>query len=245
MFRKQILAILAAVMLIGAVNVQAAGDWDIYSDAEIHDGDEYWNVRVFDTPPAHTTLDMFGGLVDSMGAFDESTINISEGYVSTLLGYEFSTVNLSGGFVHTLDALDSGTVNVWGDAGVVSLFADGESGVVNMSGGAVYHTGAAGFGTLNLSGGVVSDALWAGDSGIINIYGYDLAKAASGGGYGYGFVYGEWQDGTSFNIDFGSSETYSRVALIPEPSTIFLIFTGGLFLRSYRKSRKGEAIWDD
>jgi len=234
MFRKQILTILAAVVLFGAVNVRAVGNWDIYSDAEIHEGDEYWNVGVYDTPPDHTTLDMYGGLVDGIVAFDESTVNISGGYISTLRSAESSIVNAFGGTIGSLEAWDTGTVNVWGDADVDSLGAR-ESGAVNMSGGVVDHIGAREFGTLNLSGGLVSDRLWAGDSTIVNIYGYDLVKTGSGGTYGYGQVYGFWPNDIAFTIDLSGPETYSHIVLIPEPATILLIFAGSLFLRRWRK----------
>ena len=237
--------IITGLMLFWAVNVQAVGDWDIYSDAEIHDGDEYSNVSVFDTPPEHTTLDMFGGLVDGIEAFDESTINISGGYVSTLNSFEFSTVNAFGGAIGGLYAYDTGTVNVWGDGNVLSLLSRGDSSVVSMWGGEVWHIAALEFGTVNLSGGLVTDSLGVIDSGIINIYGYGLIKEPTGGKYGYGFVSGYWTDSTPFSIDLNGADTYSRVMLIPEPSTLLLIFAGGLLLRSKAKlaqSRKGEAI---
>ena len=227
--KKLIIAIIA-VLLCAAANVRAAGDWDIYSDAEIHDSDEYSNVSVFDTPPDHTTLDMFGGLVDSMAAFDESTVNVSGGYVSTLNSYEFSTVNAFGGFVHSLWAYDTGTANVWGDAGMISLGAR-ESGVVNMSGGTTENLGAGESGTVNVYGGLVTRGLNAWDFGVVNIYGYDLVKAGSGGHYGCGQVYGFFMDDSTFTIDFSTQETYSHVNLVPEPSSLILLGLGGLMIK--------------
>ena len=230
---KKLIISTIAVLLCGAVNVQAVGDWDIYSDAEIHDSDEYWNVSVFDTPPDHTTLDMFGGSVDSMAAFDESTVNISGGYVSTLNSYELSTVNAFGGFVHSLWAYDTGTANVWGDVGMISLGAR-ESGVVNMSGGTTQHLGAGESGTVNVYGGLVNSGLNAWDFGAVNIFGYDLVKTSTGGHYGYGQVYGFFIDDTAFTIDFSTLETYSHVNLVPEPSSLILLGLGGLMIKRKR-----------
>jgi hypothetical protein len=172
--------------------------------------------------------------VDSMAAFDVSTVNMTAGTVYTLRSAHLSTVNVFGGSVYGLDAYDTGTVNVWGNADVDALLAL-ESGVVNMWDGQADHVGAGEFGTVNLSGGLVSDYLGASGSGVINIYGYDLEKFASGGKYGDGFVLGVWQDDVAFNFDFYGSGTYSRVALIPEPSTLVIIMTGVLFLRKRRR----------
>lgn len=84
-----------------------------------------------------------------------------------------------------------------------------------------------------MSGGLVSEYLGAADSGLINIFGYDLSKTASGGEYGYGFVTGEWADGTIFSINLVVADAYSAVVLheIPEPATLAIVITGVLFLR--------------
>jgi hypothetical protein len=243
----QITVILATVLMIGVCNVQAAIDWDFYEDGTIDPCDEYANVRVFDTPPDHTTVDMTGGSayniltydfstlnvtggVTEIGAFDESTINIGGGTIYGLGALNSSNVNVFGGSVYSLSAHDTGIVNVWDDADVDALSAL-ESGVVNMWDGQADHVGAGEFGTVNLSGGLVTDYLGASGSGVINIYGYDLEKFASGGKYGDGFVSGVWQDDVAFNFDFYGSGTYSRVALIPEPSTLAIVMAGVLLLR--------------
>jgi len=230
--KKIIIVTLAMVLCVGISQVHAAMDWDFYEDGTIDPCDEYWNVGVYDTPPDHTTVDMSGGLVDSIGAYDESTVNISGGYVSTIGAFDFSNVNVFGGSVRGLHAYDTGIVNVSGNADVFSLVSS-EYGVVNISGGSVDHFAALDFGTVNLSGGSGFDYLVAENSGLINIFGYDLSKTDIGGGYGYGFVSGEWAEGTIFNIDFSVSGAYSRVVLyeIPEPATLAIVLAGVLFLR--------------
>lgn len=222
------------VVLLGTSTVQALPNWDIYSDAVIQDGNEFNVVSVYDTPPDYTTVDMLGGLVDTLDAYDESTINISGGTVNTLNSYESSTVNTFGGSIYGLYAYDTSMVDVRDNAHVDILRARGYS-VVDVSGGTLDLISASLFGTVSLSGGLISDYLAAADSGIINVYGYNLSKVASGGGYGYGFVEGQWDDGTIFTIDFGGPDTYSRVMLIPEPSTLLLIITGTLFVRKHNR----------
>lgn len=234
--RTAIISIMSAVFVMSISNVQAEMDWDFYEDGTIDPCDEYSNVRVFDTPPDHTTLDVMGGIVDSIGAYDESTVNVSGGTVSSLYAFDSSTVNASGGIVGGLSANGTGTVNVFDDGRVGSLLAQ-ESGVVNMSGGTVDSLGGIEFGTVNLSGGFVLDSLGATGSGLINVFGYNLAKTATGGAYGYGFLTGEWTDETIFSIDFSAAGTYLRTNLyeIPEPCTLVLIMTGVLFFRRLRR----------
>jgi hypothetical protein len=258
---KKIIATIAAVLMaVGCVaHAGGTGNWDIYNNAVIQEGDVYWTVRTFDTPPEHTTVDMTGGRAYGIHTYDASTLNFSGG-LTEVTAYEESIVNVSGGTIYTIASWGSSTVNVYGGS-VYVLYVwetstanilegadvDGGAGVrgaatINMTGGTVDRIGAIESGMVNLSGGLVLDSLGAEDSGIINIYGYDLDKVASGGKYGYGFVSGYWAGSTPFNIDLNGSETYSRVVLIPEPSTILLTFTGVLLFRNCRKSWKGKAI---
>jgi hypothetical protein len=234
--RIQIFVTMVTVLCLGASQVHAAIDWDFYDDGTIQEGDEYANVRVFDTPPDHTTVDMLGGIVDSISAHDESTVNLSGGSVNTLSAFNSSTINAFGGFAYTLWAYDMGTANVSDSADVFSLVAR-EYGVVNMSGGVVDHLGPIEFGTVNLSGGFVSDSLASDSSGVINVFGYNLNKVPTGGKYGFGFVAGQWEDSTAFSIDLMESPTFSRVTLheIPEPTMFAIIITGVLFLRKRRR----------
>src|SRR4030042_6509914 len=57
-----------------------------YSDGVIKKGETYDKVDVYDTPPAHTTVDMTGGQVNRPGMFtyDATTVNISGGLVAFL-----------------------------------------------------------------------------------------------------------------------------------------------------------------
>jgi len=234
-------------VLMYAVGLKADGDWDIYSDALIKEGDDYWTVRIFDSPPDHTTVDMTGGWANVIQTYDASTFNMSGGItevsahdvsiinmgggkIYTLQAAESSTANVFGGSVNSLVAWNNGTVNVWGGVNVLSLVSD-ESGVVNMSGGEIDHISALGFGVVNLSGGLVTDSLGIIENGIVYIYGYEMSKFSIGGKYGYGFVSGYWENGNLFSIDLNGSETYSRVVLIPEPSSMLLFLMGSLLFK--------------
>ncbi len=189
-----------------------ADDKIFTSSGQILPGEEWSNVYIYNDD---TIVDMLGGHVDSMAAYDASTLNITGGHVSTLHARGFSTANVSGGYVHGLWAQDSGTVILSDTASVVSLSSRGSFGTVNMTGGSTEYARAGNSGTLNLYGGVVNNSLNAWDSATINIFGYDLFKTSTGGTYGYGFVTGYWVDGTSFTIDLSTSKTYSHLNLIP------------------------------
>jgi len=249
------IVILLVVMLAGAGRVQAALTWDIYKDAVIDEvGDFYGRVHIYDTPPEHTSVNMVGGRVDVMWVYDASTLNMTGGRVSTLLGVESSTVNISGGAeVRSAGVWEFGTVNMSG--GDVEHVRTKDHTTMNISGGSVeYAVEVRDLGVLNMTGGQVH-VLTAFDSafvnllggnisemgiaerggrkfdGVINVYGYDLVKTSSGGKYGHGQVYGSWYEDTRFTIELRGSDTYSGIALIPEPTTLLLLGIGAAIVR--------------
>jgi len=177
---------------------------------------------------------MFGGTAETE-AYNQSTFNIGGGTIYTINSWDSSNVNVFGGQVNGITAYDTATINVFDNANLFALFAH-DSGVINMSGGITRRIGSAGFSTVNLFGGLVTDDLASGDSSIINVYGYNLGKSATGGKFGNGFVWGEWESNVPFNFDFYGPTTYSRVILyeIPEPATMLLFVVGSVFLRKRR-----------
>jgi len=227
--KTKILVIILAVL--ASAGSAVAVDLTFTSSGQILPGEEWGNVQIYNDD---TVVDMFGGDVDGIATYDASTINVTGGSVSTLEALEFSRANVSGGYVYTLWTWNSGTATLSGSASVFSVAARGDLSVVNMVGGLVDRMGVTGAGTLNLYGGSVLDHIGVSASGIANVYGYDLVKTASGGAYGDGQVYGFWSDGTGFTIDLSGPDTYDRINLIPEPSTLVLLALGMLVLRRRR-----------
>ncbi len=250
--KAKLFTIIVAVILFTVSGLYAVPDKIFTSDGIIREGDDYANVYIYDTPPDRTTVSMFGGSASNMLAYDssilnmtggttevyarnQSTINLSGGRVPTLVAYDSSNVNVFGGSAYGLYSYDTGTVNVFDNADLDILRARGYS-IANVTGGILDLVSASQFGTVNLLGGLVTDNLAAGDSGIINVYGYNLGKSDTGGKFGNGFVWGDWEGGVLFNFDFYGSETYSHVMLyeIPEPCTVLLIAIGSVALRRRR-----------
>ena len=227
--KKKISTTILLSMLIMST-AWADGDWDIYIDAVIEEGDNYNNVRVFDTPPDHTTLDMSGGSVDSLGAYNESTVNVAGGHINTLNAWEFSIVNVSGGFVYGMDSSDYTIINFSDEAMAYSV-GSSNYGTVNITDGEIGRLGSRDFGIINLYGGIISESLGVTVSSTVNVYGYNLGKTDFGGAYGQGQVYGFWFDNGAFTIDLSGTDTFSRINLIPEPSSIILYTFSCLILR--------------
>jgi len=231
--KTQLLLFIAVIVLLTGGRAYGVPDKIFTSSGQILPGEEWNTVRTYNDD---TIVDMLGGFVEGMGAYDASTVNVTAGHVNTLTAWESSTVNVSGGEVYGLWAEASGTVNLSHTGSVFNLAA-GDFGVANVTGGTIEYLGAIESGTANLYGGLVTDSLWVGESATGNIFGYDLVKTNSGGRYGYGQIYGYWFDDSAFTIDLNGSQTYSRINLIPEPSSLILLGLGSLLLRKRKNGR--------
>jgi hypothetical protein len=178
---------------------------------------------------------MLGGLVDGLGSFDNSTVNIKGGHAYNVETWGNGKINVSGGTVDGLSARINGTITISENASTISVHAF-DFGKVIMTGGTAYYLGAGENGIVDLFGGEIIDSLSAGGSSLVNIYGNYLTKFQTGGKYNFGYVHGFWfdSDSTEFTIDLSGSETYSRINLIPEPASLLLFGFGALVLRRKR-----------
>ena len=135
--KTKIITIIAAVMLLIVSQVQAI-DVDFYSDATIEDGDVYSIVRVYDTQPDTTTLDMYGGSIGELRTYDSSIVNIYGGELWWAINsYKSSTINIYAGRVSLefIGVRDTSTVNIYGgnlSSGNAPYFSD--SSTVNIYG---------------------------------------------------------------------------------------------------------------
>jgi hypothetical protein len=135
--KTKVITILAVVMFLPVSQVQAI-DVDFYSDATIQDSDIYNIVRIYDTPPDTTTVDMLGGSVGSLRTYDSSTANIYGGEISIdPQSYNTSTVNIYGGSLicQSIIVWDSATLNIYGgDLNVGNAPYFSESSTINIYG---------------------------------------------------------------------------------------------------------------
>jgi len=228
---RRVATALAAWLLLGQACEASLKRWDIYSDVVIDEvGYVYGSVRIYDTPPEQTTVDMVGGRCDEVQVFDASILNITGGTVQSLYLRDRSSANISGGKLRGVFAWDNTRVDFLGDARATSVGAS-DWATVNMAGGTVKYLGAGGRGTVNLYGGTVSEAVDTWDLGTVNIYGYDFDYDPGGGDYDGGRLTGFYLDGTAFAIDLDGTETITRMNLVPEPASLLLLSLGALFRR--------------
>jgi len=154
---KAIITIMLAVLVFSIGNVQAAIDWDIYSDATIYPGEEYEDVSVFDTPPEHTIVDMLGGALSTLSTYDFSTTNIHGGEISWGIDtYDSSTVNIYDGTItaHFLGVRNTSTLNIYGgNLDVINSPTFYETSTVNIYGYGFYYDEVLGVLTGNLQDG--------------------------------------------------------------------------------------------
>ena len=147
--KTKILLIIAVVVLLVVDKVQAV-DVDLYSDGVIEDGDVYNVVRIYDTPPDHTTVDMFGGSIQAFDTFDSSTVNVYGGEILwSVISRDSSAVNIYGGIINfeSLFVINSSTLNIYGghllvgnspgfsESSMVNIYGYGfERGINNLTG---------------------------------------------------------------------------------------------------------------
>ena len=231
MVRKKILTIVAVVLFAGSELYAGPVDKIFTSSGQILPGEQWNMVSIYDTLPNHTTVDMTGGIVNEIACFDASALNVLAGQIgSNLTASEQSTINIYGGSLDHMSSYDISTINLSGNSTVYSISALRTS-IFNMYGGTTTYLGAVDSSVLNLHGGAIINYLNVIDSSMVNVFGYNLVKTSTGGTYGYGQVTGFWQNDLPFTINLAGSGTYSRVNLIPEPSTIFLLSLGIFCIR--------------
>jgi hypothetical protein len=210
-----------------------AADKTFTSSGQILPGETWDNVSVYNDS---TVVDVLGGTVYSIGAHNSSTVNVSDGLIGHLGALEFSKVNVSGCYVYDgLSAEGNGTITFSGTASAVGL-SSFDLGNIIMIGDSIEFLTAGYTSKVYLYGGAITDSLSAWNSATVNIFGNNLTKTPTGGSYGYGRVYGYWQDWIPFNINLNGSETYSHINLIPEPASVILFSFGALMLRRKRKN---------
>lgn len=112
------------------------------------DGRRFSGVNVFGT----NAIDVQGGFVSRMRAFDSSTVTVTDGSVSDLVAYASSSVGLSGGYAG-IKARDTSSVSVGGGYASIEGY---HSSTITMTG------GTAGMELNDASQGTISgaDGLW-------------------------------------------------------------------------------------
>jgi len=218
-----------------------------YSDGVIQQGESYERVEVYDTPPSHTVVDIYGRIEQELLTYDASMVNFLGGEVNGYLeACETSVINIYTGMVFprlSINAFylcDSSTANVFGGlVGAVTL-AEGSS-TVNVYGGWMNHLAAYDFSTVNVYGGDIGHG-WGFQvvpSATVNIYGYDFSYNPQAwwdgtGHISYGWVSeltGYGPEGVPIKITgMPDPATNPNIHLIPEPATVLLLGLGGFCL---------------
>lgn len=233
--RTKLFTILAVTVLLGAANVQAYPDWDIYNDTDIHDGN-YGLINIYDTPPDHTTVNMYSGSADYISTFNSSTLNFYGGNAD-VQAFESSNINIVGGSIGIVRSSNNSVISFSGEADSESIRLQ-HVGICSITGGTTENIITTDSSIIDWKGGNITSYISAYDSSTVNIYGHDLFKSPSGGSYGYGYVSGFLTYGGDFFVDLYNSDAYSHINLIPEPATLLLFGTGSLILLRRRNLKQ-------
>ena len=241
---------LFSVFCVISTNSKASPIATIFDDGQTHNIDydvfdnggfpDVW-VRNSSSGQKTTVNLLSGGSIKStLSAFGNSEVNISGGDIGMGLGsLDNSQVYVSGGWIGNFAALDNSQVYVSG-GWILSLIIYNSS-QVEVSGGTIdsdLHS--EGNSQANILGGYIGGDIKLSEEGIVTIYGNDfvlngvaVGTGTFGAGEG-GRLTGLLANGDPINniISFYSDD--SRLILIPEPATLFLLGFGAVMLRKKR-----------
>lgn len=161
-----------------------------------------------------------GDVWDDVGVWNDTTIvDMWGGTVANLCSFDSSTVNVYDGEI-------VGSAGPFYERGVDTLGGS----IINIFGGDIFGAGSWDSATLNVRGGTIG--FLTASTGLINVYGVNLAISDSGGQYGDGEVSGNWwSDGSSFAISlYGNAYDQTVLHEIPEPFSLLLFSFGGIIL---------------
>jgi hypothetical protein len=233
-----------------------------YSDAVIKEGDVYDNVEVHDTPPAHTTLDLYGQIDGNVILYDASTLDfVFPGSIRLdLVASGASTVNIrqEGGMpfpslsLSSFSLWQSSTGNIFsGFVGALTL-AQGSS-TVNVYAGNLNGLHAYDGSTLNIYGGEIGTG-WGcsvNDEATANIYGYAFEYDPQAWWDGSGRISDGWvSELTGFGpggipiriTGISDPSTNPNIRLIPEPCTVVLLGLGVVGLLGKRSVDRNDRM---
>jgi hypothetical protein len=108
MLRKKGITILAVITLLGVCPVQADTVWTS-GHHEILDGDLYHEIWMHND----CTLDIFGGEIYRLAAYDTTVTNWYNGQMDALWANDNCIVNIHGGILGELAAVDNSLVNFY------------------------------------------------------------------------------------------------------------------------------------
>lgn len=262
----------------------------LVNNYKYQDDSVYLDSGVINDPGTHLEI-VDGGSIDSIYAFNKSSVTVNGGSITYLLCMRYNSIaTVNNGFVESLAAQYNSTTTVNGgtikllstnhtsttiiDNGLISNnIQTHDSSEVTVSGGTVNnYIHAYDNSTITISGGATNNTIISHDSGIINImggtinsyfraydgtiylygnnfsvnntalsFGDDLRDYGTLGSSGYwlsGPVTGILQDGSLLDTRFSIwADSDAQIIIIPEPATVLLLGSGGLFIR--KKRRRG------
>ena len=238
------------IPLARAANIYWDTDGPYTIDDDTYESDHvYLDYNIANDPGTHLDL-LDNGRVGQLSAYNNATVTMSGGWSDFIAMWGSSTLEVTGGLA-PLSANDHSTINIFGgnvgatarDNSVINIY-DGASVVspgardnshLNIYGGDIDGVGASYDATIDIYGGTIYDGIGAGENSQVNVYGYDLILSPTGGFAGHGTLVGYLQDGSAIDVYLSSSETYSHINLIPEPSLLAIFTLGALYLPRRRR----------
>ena len=109
MFRRGIMAIFAAVMLLGVCPVQADTEWYSGHHVITDDNEPFGEIYIYNS----VTLDILGGDIYKLETFNTTDVNILGGEMDVLAAWDYSIIDIYGGLLETLGSYEDSSVYLY------------------------------------------------------------------------------------------------------------------------------------
>ena len=174
--------VVAVLILSGPLASEGRGDFTLWNDEQL-------TVNTVLPDSTGTLFDrghvriVSGGYVQTIYAYDQSTVTTSGGTVSNVLAYSTSTVDVSSGEIPSLRARGASSVSISG--GWVDRVYAYDTVKLDISGGLMDYVAANDTTGLNISGGSMDDVFAYGttdmsDGAVEDFYAYGTANMSGG-----------------------------------------------------------------
>ena len=224
---RWLILVLATVAIVLVIAGTGRADFVLLGNDHLEVASVHETGILYDSSTADVVV---GGRITYAYVNNDSSITVFDGYVDTLKAYDASSVDISGGSMGVVATFGASRTDIF-DGDIYGVNACDTSSVVMSGGNISGYVSVFDDGSLDIFAGKVG-RLNAYGTSITTFHGYDF-RATNGLSLegervlSSGLLSGKWINGESWILriaNYSPSSSTIRTAVIPEPSTFALLF---------------------